>query len=453
MADLMVIDTRNSSMVRSAALENLAPWKVLGLFVALAVLIFWRSSFFYIMDDWTALIQMAEYPFGRYLLAPDGEQWFPLLHLIFYGLVKMAGEHYQVLVLLNCIGTGINAFLVYLFLRRHLGGGPALALGLIYTGAALHHAMAWNAFYIAYLLSLGFFLGALLLTEAYGRTPTRRKLWGLGILGLMSVLSHNYTLLALLALPLYLLLVTDLPRRRVWAVAGVVGVIYLLFAGGYLLFAGRHAAASHNLKIFSGLPGPAYLAHMICGALLSPFFYLFWGHYHFPIYAYVAGVGLLGCCLLAIWRWGGSRERSLAVWAVAANCLPFLLVSLTRYQRSVNQAFVARYGIFTLIGALLLIGLAWNLLAARIPQPRRTYVPALLLAALVIAGQALSLPIWQAKYAKMSESARACYLELTASPTDREPDAAEFARFCPTAYPVITRSQALAIRRFLNGAG
>jgi hypothetical protein len=396
-----------------------------------------------------------EYPFGRYLVTPDAEQWFPVLHLVFYGLVKMAGERYQLLVLINCLGTGVNAFLVYLFLRRQLGGGLALGLSLFYAGAAAHHAIAWNAFYICYLFSLGFFLGALLLTDAYGQAPSALKLWGLGICSLLSVLSHNYTLLALLALPLYLLLLGEADsRRRLWAVTGAVAVVYLLFACGYLLFAGRTAAASHNLQIFAGLPGPAYLAHIFCGAVLSPFLYLFWGHYHFPIAAYVAGVALLLFSLAAIWRWGGSRERRLALWALAANGLPFVLVSLTRYQRSVAQAFVARYVIFTLIGALLLVGLAWQLLAPRITSKRWLWSLALVMAVLLIGGQAFSLPIWRQKYLEISRSARNCYTALLAAPVSSpEIPPAEFAKFCPEAYPVITRSQAMAIHRFLNDSG
>ena len=168
--------------------------------------------------------------------------------------------------------------------------------------------------------------------------------------------------------------------------------MYLVFAAGYVSFAGLHAAASHNARIFAGLPGPGYLAHLVCGAWLAPFFYLFWGHYHFPVWAYVAGVTLLTATLAIIWGWGGTAERRLALWALLANALPFLLISLTRYQRSLNQAFVARYGIFTLIGALLLVGLAWRLLAERLP-PRdwRRLLPLGLLA-FMVAGQLLALP-------------------------------------------------------------
>ena len=86
--------------------------KALVLLLAVPVLLFWRPYFFYIIDDWTALIQMVDYPFGQYLLTPDGEQWFPFFRLIFYGLVRLAGERYYLLVLVNCLGTGVNAFLV-----------------------------------------------------------------------------------------------------------------------------------------------------------------------------------------------------------------------------------------------------------------------------------------------------------------------------------------------------
>ncbi len=70
------------------------PFLVLLLLLAVPVIIFWRPIFFYMMDDWTALIQMVQYPFGQYLVTPDGEQWFPFFHLIYYGLVKIAGLHY-----------------------------------------------------------------------------------------------------------------------------------------------------------------------------------------------------------------------------------------------------------------------------------------------------------------------------------------------------------------------
>jgi hypothetical protein len=423
------------------------------LLLAIPVLLYWRAIFFYILDDWTALIQMVNYPFGQYLITPDGEQWFPFFHLIFYGLVRMAGERYYLLVLVNCLGTGVNAFLVFLFFRRHLSYGLALTLSALYAAAAVHHAIAWNSFYVGYLLSLGFFLGALLLTDDYLRSAGRARLWGIGLCAALSVLSHNYPLVALLALPLYVLLVGGDSGRKFWALTGTVAVVYLLFALGYVSFAGVHAAASHNSKVFAGLPGPGYLVHIFFGAFLAPFFYLFWGHYHFPVWAYVAGVVLFTGSLAVIWRWGRAAEQRLVIWALLTNALPFLLVSLTRYQRSVNQAFVARYGIFTLIGVLLLLGLAWRLVADRLPQKVWARLLPLGLLAVMVAGQVFSLPRWTAKYSEMSQAARTCYYVLSRENESARLPMEDYRKFCPGAYPVITPGQALAIRRFLSGQG
>ena len=427
-----------------------------ALLLFIPVLLFWRDFPFYMIDDWTALLQMAGHTFGQYLLLPDGDQWFPFFHLIYYGLVRLAGERYQLLVLVNCLGAGVNAFLVFLFFRRHLGAGLALALSALYAGAAVHTAIAWNSFYLCYLLSLGFFLGALLLTDAYLRTQGCGRLWGIGCCALLSVLSHNYTLVGLMALPLYALMVRGDSGRKFWALAGTVAAVYLLFAIGYLSCAGARAAASQNSQVFAGLPGPNYLVHLFFGAVLAPFFYLFWGHYHFPVfwgylgYAYVTGITLLAASLAAIWRWGKAPQRRLAVWALLTNALPFLLISLARYQRSVNQAFVARYGIFTLIGALLLIGTAWRLLALRLPQGRGWRLLPLGLLAVMAAGQILALPRWTEKYQEVSRAARTCYYELSRENDTARLSPEEYGKFCPGAHPVITPGQALAIRRFLT---
>jgi hypothetical protein len=429
------------------------PLLVLLVLLAVPVIVFWRPVFFYILDDWTALIQMTQHPFGQYLVTPDGEQWFPFFHLLYYGLVKIAGEHYSRLVLINCLGTGVNAFLIYSFFRRHWEPGLAFTLSLFYAMAAVHHAIAWNAFYFGYLVSLSFFLGALLITDRYLHAPSGAKLWGIGWCAGLSVLSHNYPLVGLMALPLYLLIMGGQGSwRSFWKVTGVIGLVYILFAGGYFMFAGLSAAASRNLGIFSGVPGPAYLLHLGSGAFLSPFFYLFWGHYHFPIWAYVAGVALLALSLAAIWQWGGGADKRLALWALLVNLLPFLLVSLTRYQRAVSQAFVARYDIFTLIGALLLVGTAWRLLAVRMPRKSLAYALGGVILAVMVGGQLCSLPLWTAKYEEMSRLARKCYVTLNRSPRSSQAlTAEEFGKFCPDAHPSITPAQAQAIRRLLGG--
>jgi len=445
-------DLQRPREARPSAIQD-HPFLVLLLLLALPVIIFWRPIFFYMMDDWTALIQITHYSFGKYLVTPDGEQWFPFFHLIYYGLVHLAGIHYSLLVLINCLATGVNAFLVYCFFRRHLMPGLALGLSVVYAVAALHHTVAWNAFYFGYALSLGLFLGALLLTDSYGRAPSGAKLWGIGLCALLSILSHNYPLVGLLALPLYLLLVRkSRSRRAVWRVAGVIGAVYLLFAIGYFSFAGVHAATSHNHGIFKGLPGYAYFLHMFSGAFLAPFFYLFWGFYHFPIPAYVAGVALLTLSLVVIWRWGEPGDKRLAVWALLLNLLPFFLISLTRYERAVDQAYVARYGIFTLIGALLLVGTAWRLGAPKISHPRWARALAGVMLAVMVGGQLFSLHLWTAKYLVISRAARKCFTVLNRDGgADGRLTAQDFAKFCPTAHPTITAAQAQAIQRLLQG--
>lgn len=432
-------------------------WQVLGVILLLLTptLVFWRPHlpFFFIEDDWTSLIHMAELPFGQYLLQPDGEQWFPLFHLVFYGLVKMAGERYWLLLLVNSLTTGVVAFLLYLFLRRHLDSGMALVLSLFYAGAALQHAVVWNAFYICYLLSLGFYLGALLMTAAYSRSPSCLRLLGVGLFSLLAILSHNYPLLGLAALPLYAaLLGAPGARGRSWPLAATVGLVYLAFALGYFLCAGFPAAVSHNRLLFSGIPGVNYLVHWLYGAFLAPFLYLFWGHFHFPIWAHVAAISLMTLSLAIIWAWGQAPEQRLALWALLANGLPLLLVSLTRYHRSVYQAFVARYGIFTLMGVLLLVGTAWRLLAAQRPRRRLLHLLGLALLGAMLLGQVFSLPLWKEQYLEKSRAAALCYRQLVAPGEAPQaiPDEL-FRQFCPTAHPSISRDQALAVRRFLTG--
>jgi hypothetical protein len=432
---------------------KLATLTAAWLLLAVPVVVFWRDGFFYIIDDWTTLIQIVENPFGQYLLMPDCENWFPFFHLIYYFLAKAAGEHYTPLVLVNCLATGVNAFLLYLFFRRLFSYGPALVLSLFYAGAALQHVSIWNFYYLCYIMCLGFFLGALLLTDDYVRSPSRTKLLGLGLCAALSIMSHNYILVGLVSLPLYaLLLGGEEGRRRAWPLALTVGVLYLCFALGYWQFAGREAATTHNRLIFLGLPGVNYFIHFFYAVFLSPFYYMFWGHYHFPVWDRVAGITLLIGCIATVWRWGGGREGRLVLWGLLFNALPFLLISLARHQKSVNQAFGPRYGLFTLMGALILVGTAWSLLAAR--ATRRRWFQALTLGVLaaMVWGQLAALPRWHELYLDMSRAARDSYGKLTrADDHARVVPEETFKIFTPGLYPTISPSQAKAIQRFLKG--
>ncbi len=440
-----------SSHPGTAASGGVPSWLAALLLLSLPVILLFRPGFFFYEDDWTALIQIVGNPFWRYLATPNGEQWFPVFQLVYYGLMKIGGEHYYLFVLVNCLGTGVTAFLLHLFFRRHWPPALALTLSLLYAGMALHHAIAWNAFYLCYLLSLGFFLGALLLTDDYLRSPAAARLVAIGACSLFSILSHNYTLLALPALPLYALLVGRSAGRPACRALGItVGLAYLPFIWGYFTFAGVAAAASLNHGILSRLPGPYFLLHLPAGAFLSPFLYFFWGHFHFPVYAFVLGSVLLAACLAVIWFKGEARERRLALWALLFNALPFLLISLARYQRPAGQAFVARYGVFTLVGALLLVGTAWSILARRFSGDRRFKALSLGLLAWFFLAQVLSLPLWRAHYLEAGRASVLVYQQLGRGTSQAAIPPEIFAKFCPPLHPSLSGPQVEAIRRFLE---
>lgn len=425
------------------------------LFLALPVALFWRPGlFFFIEDDWAILSQMVSHPFWQYLAMPDGEVWMPLSRVVYYGLIHTFGEHYGSLLLINCLAGGLLAFLYFLFLRRHFRPQTALVLGLFYGGAAAFTSLNQVAFYINALLCYIFFLLALLLTDRYLHSSSRASLAGIALCVGLSLISWNFSILAIWALPLYIAILGGKgERRKLLAVSAAVALPFLVFTLGYFIFAGFTAAASHNRGILAGLPGPAYLLHWLFGACLSPFFYLFWGHYHYPVWAYALGGTALVLSLGLIWRWGDLEERRLGLWALCLNVLPFFLVSLARYQRGVNQAFAPRYAVYTLMGALILLGAAWGILKRHLRPGFAVRLLPLVVLAVMIAGQILSLPSWERLYGGMSRASRDFYQGL-AIPGQHPPGAAGDMVPPQFWYPdrlQLTWGQVVSIRELLRG--
>jgi len=131
------------------------------------VAFYWRYDLFFLYDDWTELDFISHSNFINYLFMPDGEIYFPFFHLIYYFLIKIAGEHHGLLVFLNCLGTGFAAVLIYIFFLKHFTRNIALILSILYDSSAVQPAIVWNAFYLCYILCLILFMAALLLTESY----------------------------------------------------------------------------------------------------------------------------------------------------------------------------------------------------------------------------------------------------------------------------------------------
>jgi hypothetical protein len=383
------------------------------IFIALLlvpVAFYWRYDLFFLWDDWTELDFISHNNFTTYLVMPNGEIFFPFFHLIFYALVKFVGEYHGFFVLVNCLGTGIAAFLIYLFLRNHLSSPVALFLSLLYAGSAVHSAIAWNAFYLCYILCLIFFMAALLMTDSYARSPSYRALWGIGLMAWLSIHSHNYTLLALLVLPLYVLFMGGTKaRRKASALAGVLGIVLGVFAWEYLTFAGLKSTTFFNQGVLSTLPDYTFFTFWICGAFLSPVYFLFGGHFQVPLLAVIVGILLLGFCLLVIGVMGTPGERRLGLWALLLNALPFLMVSLGRYMFTYDYAFTARYVFFTLVGAMLLVGITWTILARWLLAGNFRRRLAFGIMAVMVSGQILTMACWQKGYLQMSRKALTSY--------------------------------------------
>jgi len=371
---------------------------------------YWRYDLFFLWDDWTELDFIAHNNLTTYLVMPNGEIFFPFFHLIFYALLKFVGEYHGFFVLVNCLGTGVAAFLIYLFFKNHLSPNLALLLSLLYAGSAVHPAIAWNAFYLCYILCLIFFMAALLLAGSYIQSPSYKALWGIGLCAWLSIHSHNYTLLALLALPLYVIFMGGAQSmRKTLSLAGVIGIVLLSFAGEYLTFAGIKSTTFFNQSVLSTVPDYTFFTFWFCGAFLSPVYFLFGGHFQVPLLTVMIGTLLLGFCILVIWVMGTPRERRLGLWALLLNALPFLMVSLGRYTFAYEYAFTARYIFFTLVGGMLLVGITWTILARRVPAGNFSRLLAFGIMAVMISGQIFTMPFWQIGYLHMSRKALSCY--------------------------------------------
>jgi hypothetical protein len=139
---------------------------------------------------------------------------------------------------------------------------------------------------------------------------------------------------------------------------------------------------------------------------------------------------------------GTPLERRLGLWALLLNALPFLMVSLGRYMFAYDYAFTARYVFFTLVGAMLLVGITWTILYRRVPAGICLRLSTFVIIAAMISGQILSMPFWQKSYLYLSRQALDCY---------QAPD-----RFAKEGMLVVNplhplgASQVNAIRQFLN---
>ena len=389
---------------------NIRQLGILLLFLIIPVILFWNRDIFFILDDWSLLHLMVGNNLWVYSRMPDGEIFMPVTRVAYYILIHLFGANIKWLILVNCLLTGLNAFLVYLIFKGHFKPNLALALGILYAVAAVHSATAQMAFYICAILCLSFFLLSLLFTQNYIRRPSTMTLLAIGLCAWLSVNSWNFSLLGIWTLPIYAALFGRAgAKRQLVRLSAVIGLVFLCFTAEYFMFNGLAGATSCNPKLFSQLFSFSYFGHWVVGSFLAPVDFLFGVECRWRTKIVIGLAILLSTVGLIMWA-GNRSERKMCLWGLVVNALPFLLVSLARHHFHYAQAFSDRYGIFTIIGALFILGAAWQIIAAKMPVRLSPHVVLpLAILAVMIWGQVHTLSETGRSYLQLSQEAKLRY--------------------------------------------
>jgi hypothetical protein len=439
--------------------HNITQFGILLLFIVIQIILLWRRDLFFIRDDWSLLHLMVDTNLWAYIRMADGEVFMPVTRFIYYILVQLFGVHYEWLILINCLLTGLNGFLLYLIFKNHFKPNLALALSLLYVVATVHSATVQMAFYICAILCLGFFLLSLFCTQIYVRRPSTMSLLGIGLFAWLSVNSWNFSLLGIWTLPLYAALFwREGSKRHLLGMIAVIGLVFLGFSAEYFLFNGLAGAKSHNPQLFSQFLSFSYLGHWAVGSFLAPMDFLFGVGFRWQTKIVIGLAIFLSTVGLIMWT-GNPSEKNLCLWAILLNALPFSLVSLARHHFHFGQAFSDRYGIFTIIGALFILGATWQIIAAKLPARLSLHVvlPLVILAAM-IGAQVHTLSITPKLYLELSQESKSHYNNLRdAAVRARLSGAAEKDRLffnqnqpLPV-HPSLNNSQLVAIYEYLSG--
>jgi hypothetical protein len=438
---------------------NVRQLGILLLFLVIPIILFWRRDLFFILDDWSLLLLMVDTNLWVYTRMADGEVFMPVTRFIYYILIHLFGVHYEWLILINCLLTGLNGFLLYLIFKSHFKPNLALALSILYVAAAVHSATAQMAFYICAILCLGFFLLSLLFTQIYVRRPSTMSLLGIGLFAWLSVNSWNFSLLGIWTLPIYAALFWGGgAKRHLLGLIAVIGLVFLGFTAEYFMFNGLAGAKSHNPQLFSQFLSFSYFAHWGVGSFVAPVNFLFGVEFRWQT-KIVIGLAIFLSTVGLIMRAGNLSEKKLCLWAILLNALPFSLVSLARHHFHVGQAFSDRYGIFTIIGVLFILGATWQIIADKLPARLSTHVvlPLVILAAM-IGVQVHTLPISTRLYVELSQEAKFRYNNLRDDAVRAnlsgaaEKDRLFFNQNQPfPVHPLLNNGHAVSIYHYLSG--
>ena len=308
---------------------------VAGAAVLGAAVILWltRGYTFY-FDEWTFIVSMPAWTAATYF-TPHNEHPAILLRLLYSALMHTVGlRAYWPYMTVLVAAHAANVVMLFELVRRRAGELIALgaALLLLVLGAAWEDLL-W-AFQMAWLLSIAFGLGALLLLQ------DRRTIWASALLA-VSLAFSAVGLVFAMAAGVELLLTPARRRELAWLAPVAVAVLAWFVIFGRL---GSH-------------PKPPPSAANI---LLDPL-YALWG-----LGEAVAGLigeggwfgpPLLAGAVIAVglrwWRHGADPF----LVGVAAGLVAFYLVAgLTRAQLGVQQAGASRYLYVGAVPWLILLG-------------------------------------------------------------------------------------------------
>jgi hypothetical protein len=439
--------------------HNVRQLGILLLFLVIPIILCWRRDLFFIRDDWSLLLLMVDTNLWEYTRMADGEVFMPVTRFIYYTLIHLFGDNYGWLILINCLLTGFNGFLLYIIFKGHFKPNLAFALSLLYVVAAVHSATAQMAFYICAILCLSFFLLSLFFTQIYVRRPSTMSLLGIGLFAWLSVNSWNFSLLGIWTLPIYAALFARAgAKRQLVRLIAVIGLVFLGFTAEYFMFNGLAGAKCHNPQLFSQFLSLSYLGHWAVGSFLAPLDFLFGVDFRWKT-KIVIGLAIFLSTVGLIMRAGNLSGKKLCLWAILVNALPFSLVSLARHHFHFGQAFTDRYGIFTIIGALFILGATWQILADKLPARRSTHVvlPLVILAAMIWA-QVHTQSETSRLYLQLSQEAQFRYNNLRDDAVRAklsvaaEKDRLFFNQNQPLpVHPFLNNGHAVSIYRYLSG--
>ena len=315
-----------------------------------AVLWFSRAYTFY-FDEWTFINTAPDWTLATYF-QPHNEHPSMLFRAVYAALLNTVGlRSYVPYMTLLMLGHFANVLLLFELVRRRAGQVIAIAAAaLLLTLGAGWEDVLW-AFQMAWLASVAFGLGTLLVLESRSRIPLAIALVA------VSLAFSAIGVVFAIAAGTRLLLTPGRRREVLWLAPAAVALVAWYAAFGRF---GEHPNPQ---------PGPANL-------FLDPL-YAAWGLGQsaagligeggpFGPPLLVAGAAAIG------WRWKRHGTDAFAISVAVALVAFYLVIGLTRAQLGFQQSGASRY---VYIGALLWLILLAD--AARSLPWRGTWRPAL----------------------------------------------------------------------------